>query len=283
MLASTTVVGVLTVLGVLVALALIAVGSARHPASVQGAGSALLRMDIALLLTYGIAGVFAWYQRRPDVNLALRVGAQVGVLFGAVHVANHVVESYIPDRPFVLIISPVFLMLALFGAAGSTAWERTRSVGWAVFAGAWCAIVGMLILLCVVFSANLAFERNAELQMHDAFAASGMHDPGAFLVRNMLEAASEGLVRMPILAVFLSFIGAITNAWITGASRRTTLILACLTPCMFTLGAAALWHANSLERAARPPLVMTGVALTGLALCAALPIWSALRRARQRR
>ena len=146
-----------------------------------------------------------WPQSRREVNISVSVGAQVGVLLGAVHVANHVLESYVPHRPFVLIISPVFLMLALFGAAGSTAWERTRSLGLAVIAGVWCTIVGILIALCVVFSVNLAFEGNAELQMHEAFAASGMNDPGAFLVRNMLEATSEGLVRMPIFAVFLSF------------------------------------------------------------------------------
>ena len=46
------------------------------------------------------------------------------------------------------------------------------------------------------------------------------------------------------------------------------------------VGAAALVHADSLERAARPPFVMTGVALAGLAPCGAHPIWSALRRTR---
>jgi hypothetical protein len=117
--------------------------------------------------------------------------------------------------------------------------------------------------------------------MHEAFAASGMDDPGAFLVSNTLEATAEGLVRMPILAVFLSFIGAITNAWISGASRRIALLAACLVPFMFVIGAAALAHADSLERGARPPFVMTGVAFAGFALCGAHPIWSALRRARQ--
>jgi hypothetical protein len=39
-----------------------------------------------------------------------------------------------------------------------------------------------------------------------------MNDHGAFLVRNILEATSEELVRMPIFAVFLSFTGAIANA-----------------------------------------------------------------------
>jgi hypothetical protein len=276
MLASTTVLGVLAVL------ALIAVGVARHPASIQGAGSGLLPMDIAFLLAYGIAGVWVWYQRRPEVSLSIRVGAQFGVLLGAVHVANHALESFMSHRPFVLIISPVFLMLALLGAAGSTAWERTRSLSLAVIAGVWCAMVGMLITVCVVFCANLVFEGSAARYMHEAFAASGMHDPGAFLVRNTLEAASEGLVRMPIFAVFLSFIGAITNAWISSASQRTTLVTACLAAFMFAVGAAALVHADSLERAARPPFVMAGVALASLALCSVHPVWSALRRARQR-
>jgi hypothetical protein len=270
-----------TVFGVLLVLSLIAVGVARHPASVQGAGSGLLQMDIALLLVYGIAGAGVWLERRPKVNLSMRIGARLGVLLGAVHVANHAVESYVPHRPFVLIITPVFLMLALFGAAGSMAWQSTRSPGLSVIAGVWCAITGILITVSVVLSVSLAFEGSAELHMHEAFAASGMKDPGAFLVRNTLEAASEGLVRMPIFAVFLSFIGAISNAGINGASRRTALEAACLTPIMFLAGAAALWHADSLERAARPPFVMTGVALAGLALCGAHPIWSALRRAWQ--
>jgi len=93
MLASTTVLGVVAVFS------LVAVGVARHPASVQGAGSGLLRIDIALLLAFGIAGVWVWYERRPEVNLSLRIGAQFGVLLGVVHVANHIVESYVEVAP----------------------------------------------------------------------------------------------------------------------------------------------------------------------------------------
>jgi hypothetical protein len=144
--------------------------------------------------------VWVWLERRPKVNLSMRIGAGLGVLLGAVHVANHAIESYVPHRPIVLIITPVFLILALFGAAGSTAWQRTRSLGLSVIAGLWCAISGILITVCVVFSVRLAFEGSAELHIHEAFAASGMNDPGTFLVRNTLEATSEGLVRMPIYA-----------------------------------------------------------------------------------
>jgi len=238
-------------------------------------------MDVAILLTYGIAGIRVWHQSCPEVDVSVSVGAQVGVVLGAVLVANHVLESYVPVRPFILIISPVFLMLALFGATGSAAWERTQSLVLAVIAGVWCAMVAILIALCVVFCLNLVFEEHAEVQLHEAFAASGMNDPGAFLVKNMLEATSEGLVRMPIFAVFLSFIGAVTNAWISGASRRTALAATYLTPFMFVAGAVALRHADSLERAARPPFVMTGVVLAGVALCGAHPIWSVVRRTRQ--
>lgn len=241
------VLGGITVLGVLVALSLTTLGVARHPESVQGAGRSLVQIDIALLLAYGIAGVWAWYQQRTEVILSLSAGTLIGILFGAVLVANHTVESYVHHRPFALIIVPVFLALALFGAAGSRAWERTRSLGLAMTAGVWSAMVGMLILVCVVFSANLTFEKNAELQMGEAFAASGLSDPGVFLVRNMLEAASEGLVRMPILALVLSFIGAVANTWMGKASRRTLLLAACIAPFVFVAGAAALWHADSLE------------------------------------
>lgn len=47
------VLGSATVVGLLVVLFLIAVGVVRHPASVQGTGSGLVWMDVALLLTYG--------------------------------------------------------------------------------------------------------------------------------------------------------------------------------------------------------------------------------------
>jgi hypothetical protein len=146
-----------------------------------------------------------WHQSRREVNISVSVGAQVGVLLGAVHVrsSNHMCPSDLSFSSSAL--SPVFLMLALFGTAGSAAWERTQSLVLAVIAGVWCAMVAILIALCVAFGLNLAFEGTLELQLHEAFAARGMNDPGAFLVKNMLEATSEGLVRMPIFAVFLFF------------------------------------------------------------------------------
>ncbi len=160
--------------------------------------------------------------------------------------------------------------------AGAAAWERTGSLALAVVGGVCCAIVATLITLCFAISFNLLFAARVDWQLREAFAASGMIDRAAFRVRNILEASSEILVRMPLLAICLAFAGAVIQAWMSRESRRT-IVLATrfLTPFVFAVGAAALWHANTIERAARPPFVLSGVLLTGVALSAAYPIWSA--------
>jgi hypothetical protein len=266
------------VLDTLLVLSLIAVGVTHHPTSIESSGSGLLRMDVALLLAYGVAGVAAWKQRADNANASAVVGAQIGILVGAAGIANHLIETFVPIRPFILIISPVLLTLALLGATGAAAWERTRSLMWAVTGGVWCAIVGTLILLSFAISFNLFFSARVDWQLREAFAVSGMTDPAGFRVRNILEALSEILVRMPLFGMFLALAGACIQAWMSCASRRTAVAASVLAPFMFALGASALWHANVIERAARPPFVLSGVLLTGIALCAAYPIWSILHR-----
>jgi hypothetical protein len=232
-------------------------------------------MDVGLLLAYGFAGMLVWKQRSPRTITAAVVGAQIGLLVGAVEIANHLIEAFVPVRPFVLIISPVLLTLALLGMAGAAAWERTGSLALAVISGVCCAIVATLVTLCFAISFNLLFAARVNWQLREAFAASGMIDQAAFRVKNILEASSEILIRMPLFAVCLAFAGAVIHAWMSRESRRSIVVGArFLAPIVFAAGAAALWHANVIERAARPPFVLSGVLLTGVALCAAYPIWS---------
>lgn len=271
------IVGGAITLGTVLVLSMIAVGVMYHPASIQGSGSGLFRTDIALLLAYGMAGVVAWKQRACNVNTAALVGALTGLLLGAVQIANHLIEAFVPVRPFVLVISPVLLMLALLGAAGAAAWERTRSLVLAVIGGVCCAIVGTLIMLGFAISFNLLFAAHVDWQLREAFAASGMTDPAGFRVRNILEASSEILVRVPLFAICLAFVAAVIYAWMSRESRRIALAASFLAPLMFVVGASALWHANAIERASRPPFVLGGVLLSGVALCAAYPTWSILR------
>jgi hypothetical protein len=265
----------------LIVLTLMAIGVARYPASLQGSGNRLLWTNITLLLTYGLAGIWVWCQRRSDVLSAIRIGATAGLLLGAIFLANHAIELFVRDRDFALVITPVFLAFALLGAVGSAAWQRTRSLVLAAIAGVWCAVVATLILISVVLAFNLAFAARAELPLREPLAASGMTDHGAFLERNSLQAASEGLVRMPVLALLLSLLGASANAWIARWSRTVVLAAAWIAPIFLVMGAAALWSANSLARSARPPLVLAGVLLSGVALAAAHPIAATRRRSRR--
>jgi hypothetical protein len=138
-------------------------------------------------------------------------------------------------------------------------------------------MVGTLVLLSVGFVLELTLEVRVEQWLRDAFAASGMNDPGGFVVKNTLEAASEALVRMPAIALFLSLLGASASALITKQSRTAVLVTIFSAPLMFIGGAAALWYANSLPRPARPPFILAGVLLASVALSTAHPIWSVLR------
>jgi hypothetical protein len=267
-----------TILGAVVVLSMIAIGISRHPTSIQGSGISFLWKDFAMLLLYAVAGFVVWNQNRRAMVGAVTVGARFGVFLGVVLIANHTIESFVSVRPFVLIISPVFLALFFLGAAGSAAWERTRSLAFSIVSGVMCAVVGTLIGLAFASCFNLLLENYVETQQHAAFAASGQSDPGGYLVNNILESAAEMLLSMPVFAVVLSFTGATINGLIGRLSRGAAIVASGLAPIMFVAGAYALWHANTLERAARPPFVIAGVLLAGVALCAAHPIWSALRK-----
>jgi hypothetical protein len=269
------------VLGVMAALLLIAIEVVRHPASIEGYGRRLLITDIAILLLYGMAGIWAWRQQYSKVSLVVSSGLWIALAAAAVLSTNHIIEVFVPNRPFAVVIAPVLLMFALFGTAGSIAWERTRSFLLAVAGGLWCAMSAMVVLLCFVLLFNLAFQHRAALWLHDAFVASGTSDEGAFLTKNVLEAASEGLVRLPIIAAFLSFTAALLSIWVFRRTRTTAILVAFLVPILCATGVATLWYANTLERAARPPFVMFGVLIVAIALCSAHPAWSALHRAEQ--
>ena len=264
------------ILGTILVLSLVVTGVMQHRTSAQGSGVGLLRTDIALLLVYGFAGMLVWKQSSPSAITTATVAAQIGLVVGAVGIANHLIEAFLPSRLFVLIISPVLITLALLGMAGAAAWERTGSLVLAVIGGVCCAIVATLITLGFAISFNLLFAKRVDWQLREAFAASGMIDQAGFRVRNILEASSEILVRMPLLAICLAFAAGIIHAWMSRESRRAFVLAArFLAPFVFAVGAAALWHANAIERAARPPFVLSGVLLTGVSLCAAYPIWSA--------
>jgi hypothetical protein len=267
------------IVGFVLVVLLIIVSVALHPSSL---GSGLLITDLSLLSGYGAVSVWVWRQRRPDARNALTAGAQTGLILAMVLIASHLVEWFapFPGKTAQLIrgAGSVLLMLGLLGAAGSMAWQRTRSLLLAVSAGLWCGTLATLIFLNFALTLNLAFPAHAASWLHEAFVASGMSDAGAFVVRNSLEAMSEILVRVPIAALVLSFAASISGAWINAQPRILAVLAACFAPFIFIAGAAALWYADQLQRDARPPFVMAGVLSAAIALCCAHPIWSSLSR-----
>ncbi len=274
--------GGLAVFGSLLVLLLMTVSVGRHPTSL---GSGLFIMDLVLLSGYGVFSLWGWRQRRPEVTDALSAGTQTGMMLGLILISSHAIEWFGLDRnrtaQFARGAGSTLLMLGLLGAAGSAASERTRSIKLGVISGLWCGSLGTILLLSFALTLNLAFEAHAAAWLHEAFVASGMRDPGAFVVRNALESGSEILVRMPIAALVLSFIGSLANAWIMPRSRSVSLFAAWLVPFAFAAGLISLWYAGSLERAARPPFVMAGVIAAGFAVCGAHPILSSVFRRRR--
>ncbi|MGI9073412.1 MAG: hypothetical protein ACR2JB_19365 [Bryobacteraceae bacterium] len=142
--------------------------------------------------------------------------------------------------------------------------------------------MAILITLGFTSTRNFAFEAHAASRLYEPFVASGMSHAGAFVLRKSLKAALEMLVRMPIAVLALSSLGSFFNAWITTRSRSFAILAAWFTPFIFVAGAAALWYADLLERAARPPFVIAGVLTAGIAVCGAHPIWASLSRSGQR-
>lgn len=268
--------------GVLLVLSLFVVSIWRHPESIEAGGRRFFILDVALLLLCAVITVCAALQRSERFAMALGVGASLGYALGLAHIAHHLAEFLFPSpsplASFALGAGHVLLALALFAVAGMAAWERARSVGLAVAAGIWAAILSVLILVAFAFALQLAFESQAEAPLQEPFRASGMKDAGAFLVRNSLEAASEMLVRFPVLACFMALAGALASAWMSSRARSYALAAAWLAPLVFAAGALALWYANSLERALRPPFVLAGLLAAGISLALMPATWAALCR-----
>jgi len=182
------------VLGSLLVLLLMIVSVGCHPSSL-GSGSGLFIMDLALLSGYGAFSTWVWRQRRLDEREALAAGAQTGVILGVVLIASHMIEWFALDETSAVRLvrgaGSVLLMLGLLGAAGSAAWQRTRSTMLAVIAGLWCGSLAVVIFLSFALTLNLSFEAHAASWLHEPLVASGMSDAGGFVVRNSLEAASK--------------------------------------------------------------------------------------------
>jgi hypothetical protein len=254
----------------------------RHPASVAGAGRALLIKDVALLAGYAAFAGWVWQQRGLKTRIALEAGGQAAQVIGAIFIANHIVWSFLllsgRAAHFASGTGVTLMMLGLFGAAGSEAWSYTHSTFRAAVAGTWCASAAILFALSFAFSLNYFLDPEAIPRVRDAFAGGGLSDIGAVVARDGFRTASEDLVRMPLTAACAGLGGALAHAWLTPRSRRMLLVLAWVLPLVLVAGALVLWYSGSLDRTDRPPFIVAGTAAAFVALCGIRPVYLLLLR-----
>ncbi len=266
------------VLGVAIVLGLIGYSVHEYPTSVSEGGSLSLLTTVVSLVAYGLA---AWWVRRYEAGTtkaALIVGARAGLVLGAIEIVNISLETSGLSPSVRGIVGPLAMgMLPLvYGSAGSIAYRRTASPALAVWAGVWCAIVAIVITCLFAFAYNLASLTRMTQAMYPAFLHSGMLDPRAFVVQYTLDAASSHLLVSPLIAAFFGGVGGLITARLTQARPSAVAALGLMGLLQLALSIGLIHYALSLARPERPPFIITGMLLGGIALTYAAPVASAL-------
>jgi hypothetical protein len=207
-------------------------------------------------LAYLGAGLWAWRTRRPGVEIPLRVGAALGILFGLMGAASLSAEELAALRPpwnAVVPATEMAVMVVLFGAAAALTLWRSRSRALALLAAVWSAIVGMSLICAYGLALQLAI----------------LGPRGQESLENTLGNAVLHLVAGPIVAVAAGT-AAIAAALLQRSSRPPVrLALALWDLVQAAAGIGLLIFASSLARPDRPPFVMAGMLLAATALACA--------------
>jgi hypothetical protein len=196
-------------------LGLLAVRAAAYPAffSMPGAQSYLVAPVVALVIYAAVVCALPLLAARvPGASTALRVGALVGLVGGAIDVANVTLESLLSLPQAVVTVTTGVAMLGLFlsfGVAGFLGRRRAGSFGLGLGAAVWSAVVA--ILLAVTFGfvlINVALPKMAQNEVGDPdYARSGWTDMRAFAIANTFDAGFTHLVEAPIIAAVLGAAG----------------------------------------------------------------------------
>jgi len=268
-------------IGIVFLLCLLLFAVARYPASLSAGGWASFLATAVALLAYGAAAVWAGRQTSAERLTALRLGALAGLLLGAVAAANLALELFANlDATWAAVagVSQWGLMFLAFGAAGSAAYLRLRSVLLALLAAGWAALISTTLTLLAGFANALLSMPHMQQVLRGEFAQSALTDPQAFVIQNTLTSGVMHVLLAPAIALAFGLAGALAAAVLGSVRGGPARGLAALELLLGVGGVAALRYSSSLERAARPPYVMFGLLALGAAMACLHPILSALRR-----
>ena len=266
--------------GIVMTFALMAFGVLRFPASIKNGGLTSVSGSCLALLAY--AAIFEWVRRTSTrtVQTAMNDGAKFGAVIAVIAIINHSLEEFAnlqPPIPAILGVGMWGAMFLLFGGASSLTCRKTASLWLGVLASVSSALVSTIGTIIFAFSTGLMFMPHMEHFLAPAFAASGMTDPSAFVIRNMFDSALAHLFVAPVAAVIVGIASGMVCAILRSARRETAIGLGLLNVGLFAVGVASLQWASAMERSARPPFVMLGLCALGISLASVYPLIVAIR------
>jgi hypothetical protein len=267
-------------IGVGLTLVLLLVAAWRFPESVTR-GPLSPAGTVAALLVYG--GVSDWARRTTSdaTRVALAAGAKAGLLLGTLAVINHSLEvfsSIPPPLPAILGVSMWGVMFFCFGAVASATAERVGTIALGVVASIWAALVSAAATVLFASIVGLAFMPRMQQVLGGGFTTSGMVDSRAYVVRNLFDSAATHLLLAPLLAAMVGAAGGFALSVLRPLARRTVVALGVFGVLLLVSGVAAIRFASALDRPARPPFIMFGLAALCVSLASAYPIVATLRR-----
>ena len=268
-------------IGIAVTFGLMVFGVLRFPASIKNGGLTSAVGSCVALIAYIVIAEWGRRSSTKTMQTAVHSGAKFGGVIALVAITNHWLEEFANlQSPFPAILGAGMwsVMFLLFGGASSTTWRKTGSVPFGVLASVWSAFVSTIATIIFAFLAGFSFMPHMERFLAPAFAVSGMSDPSAFVVRNLFDSEFEHLLIAPIAALIVGITSGAACAMLQTADRLTAKVLGCLDVALFAAGIAGLQFASSMERSARPPVVMAGLCALGVTLASAFPIIAAIRR-----
>src|SRR4051812_28170206 len=183
-------------IGVLFALLLYAV--LRYPASLSQGGQFSLLVTAGALLASGAAALWARHAASDSLQIALEQGGRIGLLLGAVAVLNHTIEIFAAlDATMGAIfgVSMWAVLFLAFGGVASATYQRSGSLGLAISASVWCALVSTVMTLLAGYSIALLFMPHMQQILQGIYAQSGMTDPQAFVIHNTLSSGASHVLR----------------------------------------------------------------------------------------
>lgn len=267
--------------GITVVLVLMLYGVLSYPASLSQSGLLSFFVSAGALLAY--AGAALWVRQKSlgSTQIALAQGAKIGIFLGIIAFVNlsleHLVASSSPLSA-VRGVSMWGLMFLSFGTAGSATYRNVGSLSLAIISSIWSGFISTISMLVFGFLLALLFMPHMVHILAPTYAQSGMTDAQAFVIQHTLNASTMHLLLVPVVAAIFGFMGGCASFFLRSISQRVAISLGIFELLLFVGGAELLRFMSSLDRAARPPFVMSGLLALGIALVCAHPILMVIRR-----